>query len=90
MITSSPKVYFPNQRTAIPFGLGKIVRQGVGTDVSNKHDACLVDYRLGAHDGIELLRSAIERGCQSPIILLTGQGEHEIDLAAMESGPLIT
>jgi two-component system cell cycle sensor histidine kinase/response regulator CckA len=52
----------------------------------NQHDVCLVDYRLGAHNGIELLRTALDRGCKAPIILLTGQGEHEIDLEAMKAG----
>jgi two-component system cell cycle sensor histidine kinase/response regulator CckA len=52
----------------------------------NRHEVCLVDYRLGAQNGIELLRAAIERGCAAPIILLTGQGEHEIDLEAMKAG----
>lgn len=52
----------------------------------NKHDVCLVDYRLGAHDGVELTARAIAEGCQSPIILLTGMGEHEVDVAAMKAG----
>jgi two-component system, cell cycle sensor histidine kinase and response regulator CckA len=52
----------------------------------NIHEVCLVDYRLGARNGIELLRSALERGCKAPIILLTGQGEHEIDIEAMKAG----
>jgi len=52
----------------------------------NKHDVCLVDYRLGAHDGVELTAQALAEGCQSPIILLTGMGEHEVDVAAMKAG----
>src|SRR5215212_525850 len=59
---------------------------GLAAAIRNEHDVCLVDYRLGAHDGIELMRSAVERGCTLPIILLTGQGEHEIDLQAMKAG----
>jgi len=51
-----------------------------------KHDVYLVDYRLGKHNGIELLRTAIEQGCKAPIILLTGQGDHELDLEAMKAG----
>jgi len=59
---------------------------GLSAAIRNEHDVCLVDYRLGAHDGIELMRTAVERGCTLPIILLTGQGEHEIDLQAMKAG----
>ena len=49
-------------------------------------DVCLIDYRLGARDGLELLRLAREQDCKAPLILLTGQGDQEIDLAAMRSG----
>ena len=59
---------------------------GLSAALRNEHDVCLVDYRLGAHDGIELMRTAVEGGCSLPIILLTGQGEHEIDLQAMKAG----
>ncbi len=60
--------------------------EGLAAMVRNEHDVCLVDYRLGAHTGIELLREALKNNCRAPVILLTGQGEHEIDLEAMKSG----
>ncbi len=52
----------------------------------NRYDVYLIDYRLGERDGLELLRDAIARGCKAPLILLTGQGDHEIDLEAMNAG----
>ncbi len=52
----------------------------------HQHDVYLIDYRLGEHDGLELLRRALRNGCQAPLILLTGQGDHEIDLEAMKAG----
>jgi len=52
----------------------------------NYHDVCLLDYRLGAQTGIELMQTAMKAGCQIPVILLTGMGEHEVDLAAMRAG----
>ncbi len=51
-----------------------------------RHDVYLVDYNLGPRNGLELLREAIAKGCQSPLILLTGQGGHYLDLEAMQSG----
>lgn len=51
-----------------------------------RHDVGLVDYRLGAHDGIEFLTAAHAQGCTLPLILLTGQGDHAVDLAAMQAG----
>ncbi|ALF55337.1 histidine kinase [Nostoc piscinale CENA21] len=52
----------------------------------NQHDIYLVDYRLGIHNGLELLRAAVANGCTAPIILLTGQGDKEIDIEAMKAG----
>ncbi len=52
----------------------------------NEHDVYLLDYRLGERNGLELLREAIANGCKAPIILLTGQGDHEIDVEAMKAG----
>jgi two-component sensor histidine kinase/FixJ family two-component response regulator len=52
----------------------------------HEHDIYLIDYRLGERTGIELLREALKNGSGSPIILLTGQGDHKIDLQAMEAG----
>lgn len=52
----------------------------------NDHDVYLFDYRLGTRNGLELLTEAIALGCSVPIILLTGQGDHEIDIEAMKAG----
>jgi diguanylate cyclase (GGDEF)-like protein len=52
----------------------------------NKCDVYLLDYRLGEHTGLDLLQEAIENGCTAPIILLTGQGDHQVDVEAMKAG----
>jgi len=41
-----------------------------------EHDVYLVDYLLGERDGLELLRAAMASGCRTPIIILTGRGDH--------------
>ncbi|PIQ21682.1 MAG: hybrid sensor histidine kinase/response regulator [Cytophagales bacterium CG18_big_fil_WC_8_21_14_2_50_42_9] len=51
-----------------------------------KHDVYLVDYRLGARDGLELINQAIASGCTAPLILLTGQSDRETDEKAMRLG----
>ncbi len=51
-----------------------------------EHDVYLFDYRLGRHNGLDLLAEAARVGCQAPVILLTGQGEREVDLQAMRAG----
>jgi len=50
------------------------------------YDAALVDYRLGARTGLDLMRAATTADCATPIILLTGQGDRAVDVAAMEAG----
>ena len=52
----------------------------------NQHDLYLLDFRLGKGNGLELLEEAIAKGCNKPIILLTGLGDSEIDQRAMKSG----
>ena len=52
----------------------------------NSFDICLFDYRLGEMDGIELLRRVRKRGINTPVIILTGQGDHEIAVEAMKNG----
>jgi signal transduction histidine kinase len=54
--------------------------------LADPFEVCFLDFRLGAQTGIELLREAIALGCKTPIILLTGYGEPEVDLEAMRSG----
>ena len=60
--------------------------QGLQAIKGHAYDVCLIDYRLGADNGIELLQAALREGCQAPIIILTGQGEREVDLQAMAAG----
>ncbi|MES2730862.1 MAG: ATP-binding protein [Bacteroidota bacterium] len=52
----------------------------------NTHDIYLIDYRLGAQDGLELIRESVEAGCTRPLILLTGQGDQAIDEKALQAG----
>ncbi|MGA3283830.1 MAG: response regulator [Verrucomicrobiota bacterium] len=51
-----------------------------------EHDVCLLDYRLGERTGLELLRESQSFSGRPPMILLTGQGGHEIDLEATKAG----
>lgn len=53
---------------------------------SGIHDICLLDNRLGARTGIDLLRDAKEKGCLIPVIIMTGQSERDVDYSAMKLG----
>lgn len=59
----------------------KIIRE-------RRHNVYLVDFRLGAHDGLELISRAIKEGSTAPFILLTGQSNRETDEKAMRVGAL--
>ncbi len=60
--------------------------EGLSTLTESHYDICLVDYRLGARDGLQLLREAYANGVETPMILLTGQGDHDVDVEAMMAG----
>lgn len=49
-------------------------------------DACLLDYRLGARTGMDLLYEAKRLGCNVPIIFLTGHTDRAIDMEALRAG----
>ena len=53
---------------------------------TQKFDACLLDHRLGAQTGLELLQVINTENLRCPTILLTGQGDFEIDVQAMQTG----
>jgi two-component system, cell cycle sensor histidine kinase and response regulator CckA len=50
------------------------------------HDVYLVDYRLGPEDGIDLVRELVAAGHDVPVIVLTGQGNHDVDVEAARAG----
>jgi diguanylate cyclase (GGDEF)-like protein len=53
---------------------------------SGEFDLCFLDYRLGRHDGLALLRELDRSAPITPIIFLTGQDSRELDLEAMAAG----
>ncbi|MEO7445452.1 MAG: ATP-binding protein [Ferruginibacter sp.] len=46
----------------------------------------LVDYHLGAHTGLDLIKEATQQKIEEPFILLTGKGNQKIDIEAMQAG----
>jgi PAS domain S-box-containing protein len=60
--------------------------EGLMTAERGEHDACLVDYRLGAHNGVEFIHAARGLRVNMPMILLTGHGDYDVDVEAMEAG----
>ncbi len=53
---------------------------------NNNYTICFSDYRLGAKNGIDLINDIQKRNCNTPVILLTGKGNYEIDIEAGRAG----
>ena len=67
----------------MPWGQGTVA--GHRLDI---HDIYLLDYRLRGQTGLDLLNDLAAENCKVPIILLTGQGDHYIDMEAMNAGAM--
>ena len=50
------------------------------------YDICLMDYRLDQGNGLDLMHELQKNGFSAPVIVLTGQGDRETDLQAMQDG----
>src|SRR6188768_3332752 len=53
---------------------------------NNQYTLCFCDYRLGAKNGIDLIKDVLAKNTSTPIILLTGKGNYNIDIEATKAG----
>jgi len=60
--------------------------EGVDSLSDHQYDIFFVDYFLEDRTGLDLLREARRRGVKVPMIMLTGHGNHDVDLDAMRAG----
>ena len=61
--------------------------EGIAALRANQHDVFLVDYQLGPDNGMDLVRLAVAEGsAHRPVIMLTGQGNPEVDREALAAG----
>lgn len=79
--------YFKNI-TAWKFEINWVQRYSIAIDelCSNQYSLCFCDYRLGAKNGIDLIKDVIAKNTTTPIILLTGKGNYNIDIEATKAG----
>ena len=61
---------------------------GLARLMSGDYAVCLLDFRLGERDGLQLIREASQRGCRTPIVFLTAESSESVDIQAMEAGAL--
>ncbi len=60
--------------------------QGLRAILEAGCDVCLVDYRLGPRTGLDLLAEVVTTPGHPEIILLTGDGDPDVDAAAAKTG----
>ena len=60
--------------------------QGLETIRATAYDVCLVDYRLGQRSGLDLLADVTARPNHPQVILLTGDGDRDVDVIATQAG----
>lgn len=60
--------------------------QGIDRINDTAHDAYLIDYRLGEHNGAELLKTVQAGRRTEPFIILTGAGDAKLEQAAVQLG----
>jgi formylglycine-generating enzyme required for sulfatase activity/CheY-like chemotaxis protein/predicted Ser/Thr protein kinase len=49
-------------------------------------DLCLLDYHLGEHDGVALLKYAVQSGCRFPILFVSAEDSVDAVVSAMRAG----
>ncbi len=88
--TESQYVLIRHQLSAlmrdVEFSYARNTQEALKLVNSKTFDVMLVDYSLGDESGIALIRDLHERKIDTPMILMTGHGNREVDLQAMESG----
>ena len=61
-------------------------RAALDAILSREFDVCLLDYRLKERNGLEFMREAVNRGTMTPVVFLTAQRDHDLELEAMNKG----
>ncbi len=74
------------RRTVCQLDWAPTFEAGRDAIMRKEHDLYLLDFRLGKHTGLELLTLVAGECCKAPVILLTGQGDHDADIEAMRAG----
>ncbi|MDN7128189.1 diguanylate cyclase [Pseudidiomarina sp. 1APR75-33.1] len=60
--------------------------EGVALVKSNHFDCVLLDYSLPGHNGVEVMKQIRMVNAEVPVVIMTGQGNEEIAVAAMKAG----
>jgi two-component sensor histidine kinase len=61
-------------------------KEGLAAVLEGHHDLYLIDYNLGARDGVEIVRAAVQQKVRAPILLLTARDDSQLDDVAAAAG----
>ncbi len=56
--------------------------------MEGKHDAYIIDVRMGQHDGFKLIESAFNTGHRGPFVIFTGSMVENADDIALKTGAM--
>lgn len=74
------------QRTSFTLDWCDSYESGLEQIQKGYHDVCLLDYKLGAKDGVDLLNEALVSSSKLPVIMLTVLEDPDLDLHALDAG----
>jgi PAS domain S-box-containing protein len=80
------RVLLRSARASFVINAVDTVRDALRELAQGRYHICLLDYRLGEEDGLDVLRFAQARGLQTPIVLLTGDSDDTLEFTALEEG----
>jgi PAS domain S-box-containing protein len=52
----------------------------------HRYDVCLLDFMLGQANALDILDIFQQHSISTPVIVITGHGSHDIDIAVMKAG----
>lgn len=62
------------------------VESGLDAIAGHCPDVCVVDFRLGEHNGLDFMRRVIDQGFDIPMVMMTGHGDLSVDVEAARIG----
>jgi PAS domain S-box-containing protein len=67
-------------------GVAATYEEALASLTATPYDIAVLDYWLGARDGLMLLRDMREHGLDTAVIMLTGRGAEDVAVEAMKAG----
>jgi PAS domain S-box-containing protein len=75
-------------RSSTPFVIewAASYRDALNKAKTTTFDVGLIDLHLDESDGIHLIQAILEAGCKAPMIILTGEGDPDIEVESIHAG----